>query len=361
MSFTKKFIISASFAAVFISCGDKPAPTSGEAPVAEVEGPSRDSAPKAAVEVKKIDSAKALAEVVLKDVSEGNPEILWKALPEDYQKDVKDSIAAYVATADKEIHEKAFGLTSKVANVIEAKKEYIITSLKEQTKQAEPGKEPVDFDALDKNWGDIVSLVKNLSASDLASLDKLKSLDPQNFLSTTGKDMLGSVVKLQGIFNADAPAGENIADLAKVLVKELDVKSDLTKLEFTNPLSKEVNVVDFVKIGESWLPKEMADSWKGKVSELKTQFGAGSEMSSQEKMQANMMMGAANGILDKLMGSKSQEEFDGTVKDSMGMIFGMMMQSSMSDSAQPTAAPIPALEVPEIEIPETPSIPKFGK
>ena len=359
MTFTKKFILSASFAAVFISCGDKPAEKPAEAPVAETETSTRDSAQRAVVEPKKIDSAKALAEVVLKDVSEGNPEILWTALPEDYQKDVKDSIAAYVATADKDIHEKVFDLTDKLANVVEEKKEFIITSLKEQTKQAEPGKEPVDFDALDKNWGDIVNLVKKFSASDLASLDKLKSLDPQNFLSTTGKDMLGSVVKLQGAFNADAPAGENIADLAKVLVKELDVKADFTKLEFTNPLSKETKVVDFVKVGESWLPKELADDWKGKIAEFKDQLGLDSEMTEQDKAQASMMMNAAGSALDKLLASKTQDEFDGTVKESMGMFFGMMMQSSMSDQGIPSQ--LPAVEVPEIEVPKTPSIPKFGK
>ena len=353
--------MSACFASALISCGDnktaeKPA---RENPVAEVATETNSDTVSASVEAvaEKVNSAKAVAETVIADLKEGNPEILWKVLPEDYQKDVKETIATYVEASDKEIHNELFSVTNKLGDVLKEKKDFVLTSLRNTQKDAPPSDKSFDFDALEKNWGDVVGIVKSLSNSDIASLDKLKSLDVQNFLSTTGKDIMGSAINLEAILNTDAKPGESLKDLAQTVVKELDVKVDSTKLEFTNPLSEKITVVDFIKVGEKWLPKDLADQWGPKITELKEQFSS-DKMTAQDKMQAKMMMSGAKDVLGKLLKTKTQEEFDGTINEAMGMVMGMMMGGMTQDQS---ASQLPAIEVPEVEVPEIPSVPKFGK
>ncbi|NQZ59685.1 MAG: hypothetical protein HRT88_19715 [Lentisphaeraceae bacterium] len=279
------------------------------------------SCSKEEVAAKKIDSAKAISEVAIADLTQGNPEILWQGLPASYQKDVKDSIIAYTANTDKALHDKVFSVTDKLANVLSKQKPFIIAFMKEKGKD----QKKVDLTEIEKNWNDVVGIVKAFSSSDLSSIEKLKALDPQNFLATTGKTILSNIITLQKSVKESSKPGQSFTDIAKTTVKEVETTADAAKIEFTNPVSKEVEVVDFVKVEGKWLPKDMVDGWKKQITELQAKLKKGSEMTAKDKMKFTMVLGSVDGVLDNFLAAKNQDEFDAAIKSTMGVAMGLMM------------------------------------
>ena len=77
-----------------------------------------------------------------------------------------------------------------------------------------------------------------------------------------------------------------------------------------------------VKVGDGWVPQEMASQFSTMMSQAKAQMGPEIQQMNQELAAMPMIVGMAQGFLKPLKDAKTQEEFDKAIAGVMGMMGG---------------------------------------
>ena len=321
MSITAKVLLPcASLGALFfIACGDA---------TPEVVAPAIPEAPDAAIQT------------IAKELSEGNGGILWEAMPASYQVDV-NAVAQLAGTkVDAEIYNKGFSFVSRLAEVADKQKDFLLNT---QLGGGQPAEQIAKIEAA---WPSIIGFAKTLTTSSIASAEGLQTFDGKAFCETTVSSLLGFTQDLAKL--NDEP---NPLDLGAV--KLLSSTDTTAMLEMTAP-DGSVNTTDFVKVEERWVPAEMAEGWSAGLADAKAQLEAISpEEIAQQKPQIMGAITMFEGVLTQIDAAETQEQFDQALQGAMMPIMGlMMMQGGMGGGsapampAAPMTAPMPAPTAP---------------
>ena len=118
-------------------------------------------------------------QVITQGLTEGRPAVVWEAMPATYQTDVTGLAHAFATKMDAEIYDKAFGMLGKVTDVLKTKRDFFLNSA--MAKNA-----PIDNEKLTTNWNAVVDLFAAVTASELKTLENLKTIDIGKFLQTDG-------------------------------------------------------------------------------------------------------------------------------------------------------------------------------
>jgi hypothetical protein len=269
---------------------------------------------------------------VSKGLSEDKPEVLWQALPESYQKDVNDLIATAAKGADPDVYNQSFGIAKKIVQVLQKKKDLIITH--PMLAQANPQQ-------LAQNWDSIVNVVSLIVNSDLSDLNKVKTLDVEKVLSTTGSQLMKSIPELSKL----SPEKFDFkAKMASVKATQVKTEGDtvIVKLEMDGEPPKEDS---FKKVEGKWIFKDIADNWKANVAKAKTDLEkAISASKSQNKELTLSQLKMIDGVLDQILAAKTAEEFNKAVQGGMMAVGGLiapLMGGPKAGGAPPAPAPAP--------------------
>ncbi len=287
-------------------------------------------------EVKIPDAPEAAMRVVSDQLAAGNAGVLWTAMPPSYRTDVTGLVREAGAKIDPEVYDGGFATLAKLADVLEAKRDFFLGS---------PMAAQADKTEAQANWGPGVTLLRTFATSGVSTVKGLQAFDPEAFLNTTGAQMLQLAQQMSvnsgsgSMFDqlkATTFAAENVTDTSATL---------RVVREGTEPQTEE-----FTKVEGRWVPTQMAAEWTQKISEAKT----GLAELKPEDMAKNkpQIMGAitmVNGVLDQLAAAETQEQFDGALQGAMMPLMGLMMmsQSLTAGPAAPDVAPaINAIDAP---------------
>jgi len=168
----------------------------------------------------------------------------------------------------------------------------------------------------------VVGLLTTLLGSDIASREKLKTLDVGEFLGTTGAQLFGNVAALAALSPTNSFATD-MDSLREVSAKVLSTEGDTVEIEISAP--GQTNQVEKMKQVEGrWVPVQMADEWEEGIKKAR----AGLEKMKAEKqqvgMQAQMMLGMVEGVLAQFENANNQQDFDMALQGVMGMAIGAM-------------------------------------
>ena len=196
---------------------------------------------------------------------------VWDALPSSYQSDVNDLIHTFAANMDADVWRAGTGLVKKVIRVLKEKKEFIL-------KQPALAQSPVDTTTMTENWDPMVGVLETIAASDLADLQKLKTLDVGVFLDGTGKkiaeqlaalakaadDKKLSLTEFPGVPVDAMP----LAGIGNAKFSTVKIEGDTATLRIENEGKTEDQEV--VRVDGKWLPKKMVDQWSEQMQSAKT-------------------------------------------------------------------------------------------
>jgi len=223
---------------------------------------------------------------VAQDLVNERPEVLWEALPPSYQADVTSVVHEFANAVDPEVYGKAFDVVGKTVDVLKTKKDVILGSSMFSMAQVDP-------DRVAQNWDSVVGLFDAIVSSDLSDLEKVKTMDPGAFMSTTGAAVMKQAAGASRISEDDPYANEFRANLEAMQVETIATEGDTATIRVTVP-DEDPEEIQLVRVEERWVPKDLADNWDREIAEARERIAylSGEEFQ-QNKMQVMMGPGSA--------------------------------------------------------------------
>ena len=302
----------------------KPNGTTIKVPLARLSAESQQLArqlamPTAPVAPAAADTPDAAARALQASMEAGELRAVWDALPSTYQRDVNDLVHTFAANMDADLWRSGTGLVRKAIRVLKEKKEFIL-------QQPALAASPVDTTPMVENWDPIVGVLETIAASDLADLEKLKTLDVGVFLDGTGKkiaeqlaalakaadDKKLSLTEFPGIPVDAMP----LAGIGTAKFSTVKIEGDAATLRIENDGKTEEEEV--VRVDGKWLPKKMVDQWSEQMQSAKTALTTQMpENLKKNKMAVVVPMQLILGVLDQLLATKTKAEFDQVIQQVM--------------------------------------------
>lgn len=255
---------------------------------------------------------------VAEGLADRHPEVLWQALPPTYQKDITELTHAFAERMDPEVWEAVFALGSRTAGLLRDKKDIILSSSMVQTAGEE-------HQQIEGGWDEMVSMLDSFFTSGVSSLDTLKTIDLEQYIATTGRDLLDLAAEKSKADGDDTFDREFTQKLRQTKVEVISSEGDSATLRMTAP-DEEPEEMQLTRVEGRWVPSDMAKDWDQNVAEAKQKLAAlTAEEIQQGSMQAMMMIGMVDGVLAELETVETAEEFEQAIQGLLAPFLGGMM------------------------------------
>ena len=244
-------------------------------------------------------------------MAEGKPQHAWRAMPESYRGDIDALVQEFAGKMDADVWDKGFGVARKFNQVLDKQRDLIL---------ANPfmAMLPVKPDDIKEQLDGIVGALGALLASEISTLDGLKGLDLDDFMSGTMSKVFAPIREMAESSGQDLAAGWMEANFKSSVVTE-DGDTATIKLELEGKEAEEHKVV---KVDGVWVPEEMARDWKSKIAEAREGL-ASMVIDPASKMEIMTGIGAMDAMLDQLLAAKDATEFGQALGQAMEM-FGKL-------------------------------------
>ncbi|MCK5377282.1 MAG: hypothetical protein KAJ97_09385 [Acidobacteria bacterium] len=261
------------------------------------------------------DSPDGTVKAVLQNLVDQHPEVLWQALPPSYQKDITEVTHAFANRMDQEIWDAAFGLGLKAAGVLRDKKQLILESSLMEAAGDEQAR-------IEGNWDAVVGVLQDVFSSDISKLETLKTIDWEQFLKTTGTEIMSRASDISTAENAEEKSEDLIAMLQQTTVETVSRDGDVATVRISAP-GEDPEEISLTLVEGRWVPTDMTEEWEEGVAEAKQEIA---EISDEEiaegKAQAMALLGMVDATLDQLAAVNSSEEFEAAMQDILGPFKG---------------------------------------
>ena len=255
---------------------------------------------------------------VAEGLADRHPEVLWQALPPTYHKDITELTHAFAERMDPAVWEATFALGSRTAGLLRDKKDIILAS-----SMAEAAGE--EREQIEGGWDEMVSMFDSFFSSGVSSLDTLKTIDWEQYIATTGKDLMDLAAEKSKADGDDTFDREFTQKLRQAEVEVISNEGDSATLRMTAP-DEEPEEMQLTRVEGRWVPTDMAKDWDKNVAEAKAKLAALTDEEMQQgSMQAMMMIGMVDGVLAQLETVETAEEFDQAIEGLLGPFLGGMM------------------------------------
>lgn len=281
---------------------------------------------------------------VLNGLANDKPEVLWEALPAKHQKLIHAEIKKAGANVDDEIYKKSFDVLKKATGILKNKKTLIQDTFNAMAGQGGEGLPP----ELLENWDNVVGVLEIVVNSKASDPVWIKNPDVGAMLKEDGGKLFGNTgfVKLM---NTALKEGAKEKGSSNDYVPESwdALKADLkvTKVTLKTPGETNATVTvtltkgdriytedhEMVKVGERWLPKEMAEGMDKLIAELKREMpmgqmlGSDTPMSDQQKTQLLGFLNTVDKALDTINSAADSNELMAAVGQMMGGALGQQL------------------------------------
>jgi len=253
---------------------------------------------------------------VAKSMQNNDPSGTWHMLPESYQRDLNEVVRAYAAAVDADLWKAGSATFGKIEEVLRTRKNLLLSS---NFANMAGGRA-----ALEQNYDVAVNILGTLKSSDLMDLQKMRAADLGRILSTTGRDLMRELAKMD-VNSAQIPGMQDTMGIrntfASLQAETISQEGDKAMVRITTP-GQGPEEVAFVRVEGKWIPDEMANDWDTVIQDMRGGVAQIAQMKPAEKSQALMMLGMANGVLDQLLAAKTQQELEAVLGGVMGMMMG---------------------------------------
>ncbi|HET6425695.1 MAG TPA: hypothetical protein VFG20_18540 [Planctomycetaceae bacterium] len=267
-------------------------------------------------------------------MKDGKVEHAYDLLPASYQKDVDGVVHEFASQMDSEIWSAGFGVLSKSAGVLKAKKDLLISMA------AQPGRETQN-EKMAQHWDSLVTGLERLTASDLSEIEKVKTNSTRDLLQKGVGPLAKAVVSMATVRTQDGTA--TAADLDQIKAEMVESGDTTAKVKVTSPGKKEPEVVEFTKVEGKWIPKSMADKWAENMTKTREQIQAiDQDAIAAQKPKILQLATTANGVLDEMMKAETPEQIQQAAFPLLlqGMMMGNQMGAPKPKTTKPAAGQV---------------------
>ncbi len=230
-----------------------------------------------------------------------HPEILWEALPESYRTDINEITRTFPRRWIRRSTTAAMALVGRAIEVLQEKQELILASESLASFPADPARVELAMTSS-------LAMMEIVFASEISTIAGLGAIDWEQFLGTTGSEVL----KLADSFEAQE-GDDPFAEVESLTVETVEVDGETATLRISTA-NHEPEEVALVRVEGRWVPKEMAEEWATRMAEVRANL----ETLTPEKMaelkgQAAFGLAMAEGVVEQVAVIETVEEFDAMV------------------------------------------------
>lgn len=250
-----------------------------------------------------------------KAITDNQPQVLFQALPDSYQKDINSVISDAAKKMDSEIWKEGRGLVQSVLTIAKDKK-YLILQTQMLSSQPDSEKE-----ALSKSWDEGVDVLSMLLSSDFTNLEQLRKGDVSKLLAGSGAEIMK---KAMAVYSNQPDQEDNFLDQLsgiKATIVSQEGDTAMVKIEVEG---EEAEEVEFVRIEGKWIPKDLADGFATQIAEAReglAQLDFTTEEGKAAKAQILGQIAMVKTMLVQVDAAKTAQELDGIL---MGLMMGLM-------------------------------------
>jgi hypothetical protein len=249
-----------------------------------------------------------------KAVQDNHPEFFWHALPESYRQFITEITAAFAEKMDPAVYDQAFALVMRAIEVLDDRKDIILASETFKSAGAD-----ADVDEIRAGLSNAQAFTEILKASEIATLEGLGSVDWEQFLTTTGAQMIESAAALES-----EAGGNPLDELDSLEVETLEVSGDRATLKISSK-DHEAEDVEMARVEGRWIPAEMAEEWPQFTEDARKGLAEMTpESMAEQKMQIMMFFGMADAFIEEIASLQTPEEFDAAVGSMLAPFMGGM-------------------------------------
>jgi hypothetical protein len=258
-------------------------------------------------------------QTVTSELANNRPQVVWQALPASYQTDIREVIVAFADKMDADLWNRTFTVLGKISRVAKDKKEFILATI---------GDSPIEqlneekLEELNENWDLVVAIFETIVASDIKTVDGLKTLNPEKFLATTGSRLSKNFKDLATAV-ADEETAETLAQLSQTKVTLVTSEGDNATLSIAAP-DQPAKTVEMVRFEGKWLPAEMVANWDTGIEQLKQSISQ-IDFAGPSRAMYLGVIGQFEQTLDQMLAANSQQEFDQAAAGLKEMFGGLLM------------------------------------
>jgi hypothetical protein len=261
------------------------------------------------------ETPKETFDIVALNLGEHHPEILWEALPPSYRQDVTELTTLFVETMDAEVYDRAFTVMNRAVEVLHDKKEMVLQS----STLAATG---VDPEEVDRVWTSSLLFAGTFLNSEISTLGGLGAVDWEQYLATTGHDLMLQA----GEFPRNSEE-DPYALLASAEAEIVTATDESATMRITVP-DEDPEEIDLVRVEDRWIPAEMANQWPEAVATAREQLQSMTpEQIEGLKTQAMFGLGMAEGVIEQVAAMESLEQFDAMMGPMLESVLGMVMEA----------------------------------
>jgi hypothetical protein len=256
-----------------------------------------------------------------KAIQENDAEFFWHLMPDTYKQDFTALTHEFAGKMDPMIYDRAFALVMRAFEVLDDRKEIILASETFRSFGAE-----IDADEIRQSLSNSQVVMEILKSSEISTLGGLGKVDWEQFLATTGAQMLEAAAAFE------AEGGENPLDeLDSLEVETVSMSGEQATLRISTK-EHEAEEVEMVRVEGRWIPKEMADEWPGFVEDAHQGLAEMTpENMAAQKTQIMMVFGMADGFIEQIATLQTPEEFDAAIGPMLAPLLGGGMMDMGED------------------------------
>ena len=235
-------------------------------------------------------------------IQDDRTELIWRLfIPESYKSDINEITSTVAEKMDPAVYDQAFAIVMRAVEVLDDRKDIILASETFKSTGA-------DADEIRKGLSNTQVFTDALKASEIATLEGLGSVDWEQFLATTGNQLVKHAKAME------AEDGENpLDDLDSLKVETVATTGDRATLRISSD-NHEPEDVEMVKVEDHWIPAELADDWAQGMEEARQSLAEMTpETMAAQKTQIMMFFGMATGLIDQIASLQTPEEFDAAI------------------------------------------------
>ncbi len=253
-------------------------------------------------------SAQEFIDIVIRELKNDNPIVIWDALPASKQKEVE----GIVKLASTRIEQKTLNLIKKfrgeLLTTLKNKKQFILNS---KTLPMQPDQKLI----LTKSYDSIVSMAEATIPIEWMDVSYLQNSDVRDMLSGYVGNLASKANALQKSLPDDGPYKAMVIPKPDSASAE-SLSSNSANMTFVLPGGKG-SPVKYVLSEGRWLPERMVSDWDQAMAQAK------GVLESANPKQIHTQVGSAllfaNGLLGSISTAETQEEFDERIVELMGM------------------------------------------
>ena len=275
-------------------------------------------------------------EYVMHGIGDGRSEVLWEVMPETNRTAIADQIKQFGGNNDPEVHQKGFEVLKKLAGVLKNKKALLIEAAGSVPGDGIPKEVTENYDGV----VEVLYIVANSKLSDPAWLQNpdVEALFKDDFNkilnSTTLESMIDEDIQksLAGGLKDYNPS--SFSELKSDLKEIKATTTTESKTEATVEISLKkgdvlyTDTVEMKKVGDRWLPVDMADGLDKMMQDLAQALPGGqltqSKMTPQQKQVSMNLLNALDAVLTQMEEAQTAQELQGQLLGAVLSVGGQL-------------------------------------